>query len=128
MSYLKHFKQIKLDDVAGALVDGELWFFGEDVAQLLKYPIPRKALKQHVDIGDTEEIAYQDDKGRWMKGIIINESGVFSLIFSSQLPATKDFKRWIAKEVLPQIRKTGGYNTLSAEDNEKTNPANGEST
>lgn len=122
MSSLKHFEKINLDDVAGALVDGELWFFGEDVAQALKYPIPRKALKQHVDIGDTEEIAYQDDKGRWMKDIIINESGVFSLIFSSQLPATKDFKRWIAKEVLPQIRKTGSYNTVSdgEDDNGKT--------
>ena len=79
-------------------------------------------LKDHVDAEDMCEISFQDAKGRWVDATVINESGLFSLIFSSQLPATKDFKRWIAKEVLPQIRKTGSYNTVSdgEEDNVKT--------
>lgn len=122
MNSLKYFDQINLENVAGALIDGKLWFVGKDAAKALKYPRVTKALKDHVDAEDMCEISFQDAKGRWVYATVINESGLFSLIFSSQLPATKDFKRWIANEVLPQIRKTGGYNTASdgEEDNGKT--------
>ena len=81
---------------------------GTDVAKRLGYKNPAKALRDHVDTEDklTERIVLS---GQRREVIFINESGLYSLILSSKLPTAKAFKRWVTAEVLPQIRKTGGY-------------------
>lgn len=84
------------------------WFVGKDVAGILGYTNERKAIRDHVDEEDmlTERIV---TSGQAREVYIINESGVYSLILSSKLPSAKAFKRWITTELLPAIRRTGGY-------------------
>ena len=87
---------------------GEVFFVGKDVAKVLGYRDTSDALKKHVDTEDklTRQIA---DSGQRRNVFLINESGLYSLVLSSKLPSAKAFKRWVTSEVLPQIRKTGGY-------------------
>ena len=89
-------------------VNNQIMFVGKDVATALGYTDPQKALKMHVDNDDklTRQIVVS---GQGRRTYIINESGLYSLILSSKLPQAKAFKRWVTAEVLPQIRKTGGY-------------------
>lgn len=87
----------------------EPWFVGKDVAMALGYGRATKAIQDHVDFEDKDEVPIQDSIGRMQKTPIISESGLYSLILSSKLPAAKKFKRWVTSEVLPAIRKTGGY-------------------
>ena len=89
--------------------DGEPWFVGKDVAEALGYERATKAIQDHVDFEDKGEVPIQDSIGRMQKTPIISESGLYSLILSSKLPSAKKFKRWVTSEVLPAIRKTGGY-------------------
>lgn len=89
-------------------INGEPWFVGKDATELLGYTNPSKALKDHVDDDDklnNESLSSLGQRGGWL----INESGLYSLILSSKLPTAKQFKHWITSEVLPTIRKTGGY-------------------
>jgi len=88
--------------------NGEVLFVGKDVATALGYSNPRKALHDHVDEED-KGVTKRDTLGGTQKMTIINESGLYSLILSSKLPQAKAFKRWVTAEVLPQIRRTGGY-------------------
>lgn len=98
---------------------GEPWFIGKDAAIVLGYSNVRDALYKHVDKED-KGVANCDSLGGRQKTTIINESGLYSLILSSKLPRAREFKRWVTSEVLPQIRKTGGYIPLSGDDDEKT--------
>lgn len=93
-------------------VDGELYFIGKDVADILGYANGRDALSKHVDAEDklTSQIA---TAGQNRNVTIINESGLYSLIFSSKLENAKRFKRWVTSEVLPTLRKTGAYQVPS---------------
>ena len=88
--------------------NGQPWFIGKDVAEILGYEAERNAIKHHVDSDDklTHQISAS---GQNRKMIIINESGLYSLILSSKLPTAKAFKRWVTSEVLPSIRKHGSY-------------------
>ena len=88
--------------------DGEAWFVAKDVAEALGYKDTSDALKKHVDKEDklTRRIA---DSGQMREVFIINEAGLYSLIFSSKLPSAKQFKHWVTHEVLPDIRKHGMY-------------------
>ena len=89
---------------------GEPWFVGKDVARRLGYINHRKALRDHVDEEDRKDgVTIRDSIGRDQEATFINESGLYSLILASKLPQAKAFKRWVTREVLPQIRKTGGY-------------------
>lgn len=91
-------------------IDGEPWFVGKDVAEALGYSNPRKAMLDHIDLEDKiDGVTIRDSIGRPQKPTFINESGIYSLIFGSKLPEAKSFKRWVTSEVLPTIRKTGGY-------------------
>lgn len=96
----------------------EVFFIGKDVAQALGYSNTRKALLDHVDEED-KGVTIRDSLGGKQKFVIINESGLFSLILSSKLEQAKAFKRWVTSEVLPQIGRTGGYIPT-------TNPRTGE--
>ncbi|HDD6211517.1 TPA: ORF6C domain-containing protein [Staphylococcus aureus] len=91
-------------------VDGEPYFIGKDVADILGYTNSRKTLSDHVDEGDklTSRIV---TSGQNRNVTIINESGLYSLIFSSKLENAKRFKRWVTSEVLPSLRRTGTYQT-----------------
>lgn len=102
-------------DVRTLQIDGEPWFVGKDIAQILDYINPSKAIRDH--IADEDKLMgvqnvtpyIVDRKGRKQYPTLINESGLYSLILSSKLPSAKEFKHWITSEVLPQIRKTGKY-------------------
>lgn len=92
--------------------NGEPWFVGKDVAEILGYSNASKAVMAHVDEEDKqfEMIKISDSQnGNLVKTAFINESGLYSLILSSKLPGAKRFKHWVTSEVLPAIRKTGGY-------------------
>lgn len=87
---------------------GETWFVGKDVAEVLGYANTRDALNKHVDEDDKNSVAIRDGKGN-PNQTMINESGLYSLVLSSKLPSAREFKRWVTSEVLPSIRKHGGY-------------------
>ena len=89
---------------------GETYFVGKDVASALGYSKPENAVATHVDIEDKTTTLIQGTGSNYKsKAIIINESGLYALVLSSKLPQAKEFKHWVTSEVLPQIRKTGGY-------------------
>ena len=89
---------------------GETWFVGKDVAEALGYSNPQKAIRDHVDDEDKTTVAIRDTGSNYKsQAIFINESGLYSLVLSSKLPQARVFKHWVTSEVLPQIRKTGGY-------------------
>ena len=109
MNDLQVFTNERLGDVRVVQIKGQPYFVGKDVAEILGYADPQKAIKMHVDDEDklTRQIVVS---GQNRNVTIINESGLYSLILSSKLPKAKEFKRWVTSEVLPSIRKTGGYN------------------
>ena len=109
MSSLITFENMEFGKLTVMEKDGEFFFIGKEVAEKLGYARGRKAVLDHVDAEDRDEVPFQDAIGRMQKTSIINESGLYSLILSSKLPQAKEFKRWITTEVLPSIRKNGGY-------------------
>lgn len=104
------FKNAEFGSVRTIEIDGEPWFIGKDVATALGYTNPRDALSKRVDAED-KGVANCDTLGGEQQVAVINESGLYSLILSSKLPKAKEFKHWITAEVLPSIRKNGGYMT-----------------
>lgn len=108
MTDLQVFNNPEFGEIRAVELDGEPWFVGKDVAAGLGYKDTVNALKAHVD---------DEDKAGWQiatqfgekEATIINESGVYSLIFSSKLEQARKFKRWVTAEVLPAIRKHGAY-------------------
>lgn len=108
MNDLKIFENEEFGAVRTILKNGEPWFVGKDVAEILGYSNPRKAMIDHVDEED-KGVTKCDTLGGVQDLAVINESGLYSLILSSKLPNAKRFKRWVTGEVLPSIRKNGGY-------------------
>ena len=96
-------------EVRTLTIDDEPWFVGKDVADILGYAKPLDAISRHIDEDDSVKYGLTDNLGRTQNTIIINESGLYSLILSSKLPQAKEFKRWVTSEVLPAIRKQGGF-------------------
>lgn len=96
-------------EVRSLLINGEPWFVGKDVAEVLGYKNQNDALSKHIDDEDKDTIAIRDSIGRNRDTPIINESGLYCLVLSSKLPSAKKFKRWVTSEVLPTLRKTGQY-------------------
>ena len=109
MNNLQIFKNDSFGEVRTLIIDNEPWFVGKDVASILGYAKPLNAISTHIDEDDSLKQGLIDNMGRTQETILINESGLYSLILSSKLPKAKDFKRWVTSEVLPSIRKTGGY-------------------
>ena len=108
MSSLITFENMEFGKLTIMEKDGEFFFIGKEVAEKLGYSNTRDALIRHVDTDDKADVVFHD--GRQRRNMVsINESGLYSLILSSKLPQAKDFKRWITTEVLPSIRKNGGY-------------------
>lgn len=113
MNELQIFNNEEFGEIRTVEVDGEPWFVGKDIAQALGYERPTKAILDHVDGEDKRAIPIQDSIGRMQETPIINESGIYALVFGSKLESAKRFKHWITSEVLPQIRKTGTYGPKS---------------
>lgn len=88
--------------------DGEPWFVAKDVAEVLRYAHAPAAIRAHVDDEDKSTVAIRHSASE-TRATVINESGVYALIFRSKLPAARAFKRWVTSEVLPTIRREGGY-------------------
>ena len=112
MNELKIFENPAFGQVRTVEREGEPWFVGKDVAQALGYSDTADALKKHVDEEDKKLLKPGEMPTLKMSNFgayIINESGLYSLVLSSKLPTAKAFKRWITSEVIPSIRKTGGY-------------------
>ena len=109
MNELQVFNNDEFGSIRTVIIENEPWFVGKDVAEVLGYTNPSKALSDHVDTEDklnNETLLSLGQRGGWL----INESGLYSLILSSKLPKARKFKRWVTSEVLPAIRKTGSYN------------------
>ena len=109
MRGLQIFNNEEFGQIRTVTIDNEPWFVGKDVAEALGYERGAKAIYDHVELEDKDEIPIQDSIGRMQKTPIINESGLYALIFGSKLESAKRFKHWVTSEVLPSIRKTGGY-------------------
>ncbi|MBS4534972.1 phage antirepressor [Clostridium sp. D2Q-14] len=122
MNDIKIFSNNDFGSIRIVEVNGEGWLVGKDVAKILGYERPTKAISDHVDEDDRDEVPIQDSIGRMQKTAVINESGLYSLVLSSKLPTAKKFKRWVTKEVLPSIRKHGAYMTLEVIEETLTNP------
>lgn len=108
MSELKIFNNEEFGKIRTVTIDNEPWFVGKDVAVILGYSNPQKALRDHVD--EEDRTLNDSFTVNGTKGILINESGLYGLILSSKLPNAKKFKHWVTAEVLPALRKTGRYN------------------
>ena len=104
---LNVFTNDKFGEVRTTTIDGEIWFVGKDVAKALKYTNPQKAIRDHVD--EEDKTVNESFTVNGTKAVLINESGLYSLTFSSKLPDAKAFKHWVTHEVIPSIRKTGQY-------------------
>lgn len=119
-SEIKIFKHPEFGSIRVTEQNGEPWFCGKDVAALLGYANVKAALADHVDAEDkqilqrSEITTLENVPNRGMT--FINESGLYSLVLSSKLPNAKKFKRWVTSEVLPAIRRTGGYIATKEED------------
>ncbi|MBQ0062131.1 MAG: phage antirepressor KilAC domain-containing protein [Bacteroidales bacterium] len=102
------------------LTDGQIAFVGKDVAEVLGYSQADKAITRHVAEDDRMKCTVTDSIGRKQQSYFVNESGLYALILGSKLPKARRFKHWVTSEVLPQIRKTGGYIPVQKEDDENT--------
>lgn len=105
---IKIFENEEFGKIRTVVKDGEPWFIGKDVAKILEYRETAKAIRTHVDSED-KGVSILDTPGGKQEITIINESGLYSLILSSKMPKARDFKRWVTSEILPTIRRTGGY-------------------
>ena len=115
MNELKIFKNEEFGEIRTVEIEGKPYFCGKDVAEVLGYAKPLNALATHIDEDDSLKQGLTDSMGRIQETIFINESGLYSLILSSKLPNAKAFKKWVTSEVLPSIRKHGGYISGQAE-------------
>lgn len=114
------FENTEFGSIRTLEIDGEPYFVGKDVAEVLGYNNPQKALRDHID--DEDRTVNELFTVNGTKGILINESGLYSLILSSKLPSAKKFKRWVTSEVLPSIRKHGAYMTQETIEQAILNP------
>ena len=116
--------QIFKNDSFGAVrtveVNGTPYFVGKDVAEILGYTNPQKAIRDHVD--DDDKTVNDSFRVNGTAVVLINESGLYSLILSSKLPKAKEFKHWVTSEILPAIRKHGAYMTDSVIEQALTSP------
>lgn len=122
MNELKVFENEQFGKVRTIIINNEPWFVGKDVASILGYAKPLNAISTHIDEDDSLKQGLIDNMGRTQETILINESGLYSLILSSKLPKAKEFKHWVTSDVLPSIRKYGLYATDNLIDKVVDNP------
>ena len=108
MEELQIFNSEEFGNVRSLMIDNEPWFVGKDVATDLGYQNGSRDINRHVDEEDRRKVMVFDGKQN-KETIVINESGLYALVFGSKLPSAKKFKHWVTSEVLPTLRKTGSY-------------------
>ena len=106
------FQHEEFGEVRTLMIDGEPWFVGKDVATALGYSNPLEAIRDHID--EEDKTVNDSFTVNGTKGVLINESGLYSLALSSKLPTAKKFKRWVTAEILPSLRKHGAFFTPQA--------------
>lgn len=106
------FNNPEFGNIRGIEIDGKPWVVGQDIAIALGYSKPRNAVASHVDEDDALKQGIIDNLGREQQMTVINESGVYALIFGSKLPKAREFKKWVTSEVLPTIREHGSYSLI----------------
>lgn len=109
---IQKFESGLFGQLRGMNIGGEAWLMATDVARRLGYTNPQKAIRDHVD--DEDKTLNDSFTVNGTIPVLINESGLYSLILQSKLPRAREFKRWVTSEVLPQIRRTGGYVPLES--------------
>lgn len=114
MNDLQIFENPEFGSVRTVEIDGTPWLVGKDVATALGYAKPQNSISRHVDSEDQKVAPIQGTPGGEQEMLIINESGLYSLILSSKMPKAKAFKRWVTSEVLPAIREHGAYESVKA--------------
>lgn len=107
MNQLQIFENPEFGAVRTVEIDGDPWLVGKDVAQALGYTNPQKAIRDHVD--DEDKGVNESFTVNGTQGILINESGLYSLVLSSKLPTARKFRHWVTSEVLPSMRRHGLY-------------------
>lgn len=111
------FNNEEFGNVRTLTIDGNPWFVGKDIAECLGYSKARNAISSHVDNEDKKDAPIQGTLGGTQTMKVVNESGVYSLIFGSKLESAKKFKKWVTSEVLPSLRKTGTYTVVATQPN-----------
>lgn len=106
---IKIFENEEFGKIRTVIKDGEPWFVGKDIAQILGYSDVNKAIAMHIDNEDKKLNDKTSSSFGQRGATLINESGLYSLVLSSKMPRAKEFRRWVTSEILPTIRKTGGY-------------------
>lgn len=109
MEELQIFKSQEFGTIRTTVINDEPYFVGKDVAEALGYTNPQKAIRDHVD--EEDKTLNESFTVNGTMAVLISESGVYALVFSSKLPNAKQFKHWVTSEVLPSIRKHGAYAT-----------------
>lgn len=109
MNELKIFQNPEFGAVRTIVIDDEVWFVGNDVARALGYQKPDQAVRTNVSDEDSTLMGVSDSNNHTQQMKVINESGLYDLVFESRLPSAKRFRHWVTSEVLPSIRKNGGY-------------------
>lgn len=120
MNEIKIFRNEEFGIIRTVTINNEPYFVGKDVATVLGYSNPQKAIRDHVD--EEDKTVNESFTVNGTKGVLINESGLYSLVLSSKLPNAKKFKRWVTAEVLPSIRKHGAYMTNDVLEKALTSP------
>lgn len=115
MENIRIFENAEFGKIRTAQLNNETYFVGKDVAAALGYERATKAIQDHVDEEDKDVVLIQDSIGRMQNTPVVTESGLYALIFGSKLDSAKRFKHWVTSEVLPSIRKNGGY--ISGQEN-----------
>lgn len=124
MNEIQLFTNPEFGEIRTVEVNGDTWFVGRDIAAALGYSATRNAIFAHVD--DEDKLTHRiSASGQMREVILINESGVYALIFSSKLDKAKKFKHWVTSEVLPTIRRHGAYATADTIESIIANPENG---
>lgn len=109
MNELKIFQNPEFGAVRTIIIDDDVWFVGNDVARALGYQKPDQAVRTNVSDEDSTLMGVSDSNNHTQQMKVINESGLYDLVFESRLPSAKRFRHWVTSEVLPSIRKNGGY-------------------
>lgn len=116
MNELRIFNNPEFGSVRTVTINGEYWFVGSDVARALGYSKLNEAVRTNTREMDTTTAGVIDSIGRTQQMVVINESGMYDMIFESRLPKAKDFRHWVTSDVLPELRRTGSYSIQSKPD------------
>lgn len=116
MNEMKIFNNPEFGSVRTVIIDGQPWFVGIDVAKALGYSKPSEAVRTNTNKEDTVIVGVSDANNHTQQTIVLNESGLYDMIFESRLPKAREFRRWVTFDVLPSIRKTGKYEVAPKQD------------